>query len=112
MRLMGLVIAATLATLAPGLAVRISAQGPEPSPTAVINPAPASAAEDVPRLNLPVSIDRIKEALAHPPAHRLRGLDEQAQFKTEVQEHRKLEDLIASLDFKSGPTPAGGSLMA
>lgn len=60
--------------------------------------------------DLPVSLNKIKEALQQAPAQPLRGLDERPHFKLEIQERRKisLDDLIKSLDFKSGPTPAGG----
>lgn len=67
-----------------------------------------SAQEDAKPLELPVSLDRIKDALAQPPVPPLLRLDQQPHFKVEVQEHRKLEELIATLDFKSGPTPPGG----
>jgi hypothetical protein len=59
-------------------------------------------------LNLPVSLDRIREALAQPPHAPLLRLDEVPNFTVEVQERRKLEELIASLDFKSGPPVPGG----
>jgi hypothetical protein len=70
----------------------------------------ASAATDG-QLNLPVSLDHIKEALEQPPpAQPLRGLNEVAQFRVEITEKQKirLEDLINSLDFKTGPVPPGG----
>lgn len=69
---------------------------------------PAAQDGDGPRTDLPVSLDRIKDQLAHPPAQQLRGLDERPLFSVEVREKQKLEELIASLDFKTGPTPAGG----
>jgi hypothetical protein len=60
--------------------------------------------------NLPVSLDKIREALQQPPAQVLRGLNEVPTFKVEIHERPRmsLEDLIKSLDFKSGPVPAGG----
>jgi hypothetical protein len=85
----------------------LMAQERQPSPSNDGSPAVASPAEASP-LNLPVSLDRIKAQLARPPAKQLRGLDQQPQFRVEVQEQRKLDDLIASLDFKAGPVPAGG----
>jgi len=78
---------------------------PAENPTAA---SPQQDAQPVPPPSLPVSLDRIKEQLAHPPANQLRGLDDTPTFKVEVREHRKLEELLASLDFKSGPKPAGG----
>jgi hypothetical protein len=59
---------------------------------------------------LPVSLDKIRDALQQPPAQPLRGLTEVPVFKVEIHERQKisLEDLIKSLDFKAGPVPAGG----
>jgi hypothetical protein len=58
---------------------------------------------------LPVSLDRIREALEHPPAAPIRGLNEQtAHFTVEIRERQKIEELLATLDFKSGPQIAGG----
>ena len=37
------------------------------------------------------------------------GLRETPTFRIEVQERNRLQDLVASLDFRSGPVPAGGS---
>jgi hypothetical protein len=83
----------------------------EASSTPAETPAAASPEQDaksVPPLNLPVSLDHIKQQLAHPPARQLLGLDDRPTFNVEVQDHHKLEDLLTSLDFKSGPSPAGG----
>jgi hypothetical protein len=79
--------------------------------------APASTAGDAaqvqdppPQGELPVSLTRIKGALEQPAPPPLRGLNEAPTFKIAIEEKQriKLEDLINSLDFKSGPTPAGG----
>ena len=94
-----------------------AAQEPPPassSPAGVPGPAspsPASAsspAQDAPRLTLPVSIDRIRKELEKPPVRPLFGLRETPTFRIEVQERNRLQDLVASLDFRSGPAPAGG----
>jgi hypothetical protein len=60
--------------------------------------------------NLPVSLDKIREALQQPPVQSLRGLNDVPTFKVEIHERPmiSLEDLIKSLDFKAGPVPAGG----
>jgi hypothetical protein len=58
--------------------------------------------------NLPVSLDRIRQALEDTPAVPLAGLKETPQFKVEIQEHQKFEELVKTLNFKSGPTPPGG----
>jgi hypothetical protein len=105
MRFVALLFAATL-TAAPALA-----QDRPASAGSAAGSAAASTAEDSANrapLDLPVSLDRIKTALAKPPANQLRGLNEQPQFRVEVQERSKLEDLVASLNFKTGPVPAGG----
>jgi hypothetical protein len=84
------------------------AQQPTPSPASD----PASAAPDV-HLNLPVSIDKIREALAQPaPALSLRTIDERPSFRLQIFERQKIEELLASLNFKAGPVPAGGVYMA
>jgi hypothetical protein len=60
-----------------------------------------------------VSLDKIREGLNQPAGQPLKGLSEltaqeAAHFKVQVEERRKIEELLATLDFKSGPTPAGG----
>jgi hypothetical protein len=62
-------------------------------------------------LNLPVSVDKIKEALQQPPAISLRTLDERPTFRVQILERRKIEELLASLNFKTGPVLAGGVYM-
>jgi len=72
--------------------------------------ADASQQRTDPDAGLPVSLDKIRDALQQPPVHTLRGLNEIPNFKVEVHERPKisLDDLMRSLDFKSGPVPAGG----
>jgi hypothetical protein len=67
----------------------------------------ASSPQDDPS-PLPVSLDRIREALADAPAEPLRGLDERPHFRIEVRERQKIDEILANLDFKSGPVPPGG----
>jgi|WetSurMetagenome_2_1015567.scaffolds.fasta_scaffold439664_1 hypothetical protein len=57
---------------------------------------------------LPVSLDRIKQALEDTPTVPLAGLNETPQFKVEVQEHQRFEELVKTLNFNSGPPPPGG----
>ena len=93
----------------------VSAQGPPASPA---SPEPSSqsskgttapsSAQDAAPLNLPVSVDRIRKALEQQPARLLLKLPDQPTFRIEVQERNRLQELIATLDFKGGPTPAGG----
>jgi hypothetical protein len=100
MRLYSLVVAAIL-TGAP-----VFAQEPEPSPA----DAPPSSSVDGGESKLPVSLDRIREALAKAPAKPLlRGVAEQPDFKITVEERViTLDDLFKPEDFRVGPTPAGG----
>ena len=56
----------------------------------------------------PVSYDRIRKALALPGFEPLRELDEKPVFRVEVRERQRLDDLLATLDYRSGPTPASG----
>src|SRR4051812_21158605 len=74
-------------------------------PQAVEPPKPAE-----PGLNLPVSVNRIRQALAQPaePLIGLRGLDETPTFRVEIRERMKIEELLQSLNYKSGPPVPGG----
>jgi hypothetical protein len=82
------------------------------SPAAAQSAAPPSAAvsqsdsQDGPSLNLPVSLDHIREGLARPPA--LRGLDRKPDFSVIIEEQQRLEELFRALEFKMGPAPPGG----
>jgi len=59
--------------------------------------------------NLPVSIDKIKEALQQPaPLLSLRTIDERPTFRMQILERQKIEELLATLNFKTGPAPGGG----
>lgn len=58
---------------------------------------------------LPVSLDKIKEALQQPPSSlTLRALDETPTFRVQILERMKVEELLATLFFKSTPGPFGG----
>jgi hypothetical protein len=62
-------------------------------------------------LALPVSLDKIREALAQPPppADLLKGLNEQPTFRLEVRERQRFEELMKNIKFESGgPVVAGG----
>ena len=67
--------------------------------------------EKTPALNLPVSLDNIREGLERAPALSLRTLDERPTFRVQILERQKIEELLATLNFKAGPTPAGGVYM-
>lgn len=83
--------------------------------TAILASAPAGAAQspdtqkETKLADLPVSVDKIRDALVRKPLLTLTGLREQAaHFKIEIEERRKIEELLATLDFKAGPAPPGG----
>lgn len=59
-------------------------------------------------LNLPVSLDKIREGLQQTPAISLRTLDERPTFRVQILERQKIEELLATLNFKTGPAPGGG----
>lgn len=65
-----------------------------------------------PASSLPVSLTKIREALATTPALSLSSVDERPIFRVQIQERQKIEELLATLNFKSGPVPAGGVYMA
>lgn len=116
MRLIALLFTATLAA-SPAMA--------QPASSPPVSPAgePASATQDTksttkpqtddktPALNLPVSLDNIREGLERAPALSLRTLDERPTFRLQILERQKIEELLATLNFKAGPTPAGGVYM-
>jgi ribosomal protein L12E/L44/L45/RPP1/RPP2 len=114
MRLIALLLTATLSA-SPVLA--------QPASSAPVSASeePASAAQDAeqqdaeqktPELKLPVSLDKIREGLQQTPALSLRTLDERPTFRLQILERQKIEELLATLNFKTGPTPAGGIYMA
>jgi len=103
MRFMALLLAATLAGHAG------AAQQATPSPPAApasTEPAPAPAATR----DLPVSLVKIRDGLARPaaPGFLLKGVEDTPTFRIEILERRKIEELLSTLDFKSGPKPPGG----
>jgi hypothetical protein len=71
----------------------VQAEAAPPSPTA-----PA----------LPISIERIRTGLATPAPPLLLRFNKVADFRTAVREQQRLNEIISSLDFKSGPVPPGG----
>ena len=58
---------------------------------------------------LPVSLDKIRGALEQKQAITLRTLDERPTFRVQILERQRIEELLATLNFKSSsPAPAGG----
>jgi len=78
---------------------------------ALLTTASATAQETTP-LNLPISIDKIREGLSQPlPAEPLKGLTaaEQPTFRVHITEQQRFEELIAKIKFDPpGPQVAGG----
>ena len=76
----------------------------------------AKTAEETPReaapLNLPISLDKIREGLRQPqPAEPLKGLTptETPTFHVEITEQQKFEEMLAKIKFDPpGPQVAGG----
>ena len=60
----------------------------------------------------PVSLTKIREALETTPIVSLRTLDETPTFRVQILERQKLDELLATLNVKAGPIPAGGVNMA
>ena len=61
---------------------------------------------------LPVSLSKIREALETTPTLSLRTVDERPIFRVQIRERQRIEELLATLNFKAGPVPAGGVYMA
>ena len=60
-------------------------------------------------LDLPVSLARIRGALGRRvPADFLKRFGDTPTFRMEIEERRRIAELLSTLDFKSGPTPPGG----
>ena len=65
-----------------------------------------SKTQDAPALNIPVSLDNIRDGLSRPPA--LLGLDRKPDFSVTIEQQQRLEELFRSLEFRMGPPPPGG----
>jgi hypothetical protein len=103
MRLRALALAGVLATLGTGSA----ALAQEPA-TGTASPRHDGT------LNLPVSLERIRGALAQPaPAEPLKGLnDPPPTFKVEITEQQKFDELLSKLTFDKGGPPVPGGIDA
>jgi hypothetical protein len=93
MRLVALLFAAILS------ATPLAAQDP-----------PSSSAQDG-TTTLPVSVTRIREALETTPLLSLSTVGDTPTFRVQIRERQKLDELLATLNFKAGPVPAGGVYM-
>jgi hypothetical protein len=85
------------------MAVTAPTFGQEP---ATSTPAAKPSAQD--EATDPVSLNRIRERLKKPDESKLRNLDVRADFSIQIEEQRRIDEIMSKLDFKSGPVPAGG----
>lgn len=109
MRLSGLLFTAVLVA-APAWAQQPPASPPSDSSSATQDVKTTKETKDG-ESKLPVSLDKIREGLQQTPGLSLRSLDERPIFRLQIQERQKIEELLASLNFKAGPVPAGGVYM-
>jgi hypothetical protein len=75
-----------------------------PTSSADVEQSPAKDASG----DLPVSLDRIREGLNKDTSAVLRNLDVKPDFRIQVEEQRRIDEILSKLDFTSGPAPAGG----
>jgi len=85
-----------------------AAEAQTPKPSSAPDAPPPAVSSDENGLNLPVSLDKIKEALEQTPAISFRTLDERPTFRVMIRERQKLDELLATLNYKTAPAPAGG----
>ena len=67
---------------------------------------PVAAQEEA--SNLPVSLDNIRKALAQTPAQPLKWMDEKPMFRSSIRERQRIEELLQTLKFNTGPAVPGG----
>jgi hypothetical protein len=103
MRLLAVLFTVALAT-SPAAAQQTSVSSSQDA--AKSDPVQKSDAE------LPVSLTKIREALQTKPLLSIGTLDERPIFRMQIEERQKIEELLATLNFKTGPVPAGGVYMA
>jgi hypothetical protein len=91
------------------LAVSTAAAGQSATPRSSSQHAATSATSSIdPSGQLPVSLDKIREALEKAPAEPLRGIDTQPNFSTQIREKQTIEELLATIKVPGGPVwPAG-----
>jgi hypothetical protein len=101
-------LAALLVTAIFSAAPALAQQAPASTPANATSPPKDAHAADGQASNLPVSLDKIRQALEQPPVEPLRGLDERPLFRVEIRARQRIEDLLQSLKFDSGPVVPGG----
>ncbi|MCU1383947.1 MAG: hypothetical protein JWL71_2644 [Acidobacteria bacterium] len=99
MRLLALLFTAILT-----VPVAAAAQEPVSQPAEAASPSQGGSP-------LPVSLSKIREALETTPLLSIGTIDERPTFRVQIRERQKLDELLATLNFKAGPIPAGGVYM-
>jgi hypothetical protein len=89
------------------LVAMVALAGPAGAQQTGPTPGDAKPATQTPG-DLPVSLDRIREGLHRPADSGLRNLDVKADFSVQIEEQRRIDEILSKLDFKTGPAPAGG----
>jgi len=108
MRLISLLVTATLVA-SPAWAASQAPSSPQDQTVPAHDkrsagqPPPTSSQYD-----LPVSLDKIKKGLEQPPALSLKLDDVKPTFRIQILERQKIEELLATLNFKTTRAPAGG----
>ena len=103
MRLICLLFTATLVAAPAGAGQQptSSAQDHRPKPEDT-KPAPAD------HYDLPVSLDKIKEGLEQGPTAKLDLTGTRPTFRIQILERQRIEELLATLNYKTTRAPAGG----
>jgi len=99
MRLVALIVTAVLAG-----AGAAAEEAQPPSSQGAVPPSAGNPAA----LDLPVSLDKIRDALQGPPTEPFRGLDEKPLFRVEVREKQRFDELMANLTLGKEAVPRGG----
>jgi len=95
----------TAMLIGPAASAQTATSSPSPSPASSDVDAKTAADRD-----FPVSLGKIRDALERAAASGflLKNVQDTPLFRIEIRERQKIEDLLATLDFKAGPTPPGG----
>jgi hypothetical protein len=108
MRLLALAVAVMLIPWPVQAQDQIPSSKPATDPSTSGQAMPAGP-DETPAHELPVSLDRIREALARPPqGTTLKRIDIRPDFFVRVEEKQHILEILSKLDFKTGPTPPGG----